>query len=297
MTAPKHPRPDAPDTPGAHYTFASVAALVGEATAEDHALYDITLAPEILTAEGRKLGSSKVCTDALRWCGETAEAWAAIPEPERDALAFDPGLLRVLFSTARTLDEMLAQHEAKATRQDVNEAAEEARAAQSLEAAARLYTALHAPLLGAAQRTSPELAARVSAQPSSSVDAHVLADALESHCALARELLAHPASPGARWLLRRKIDAAWLANATRAAATARTDSDRVEGARRKPVSQAALDAQDGRVLALMDTLRTELSALHSADPRMPLVHPIATRSYFLHPKRAHVPAEPAPPAK
>lgn len=275
------------------YTWEPLLAAVPPPIAEASALYALTDEPADLIETGARIRSEKILTDLVRWGGQVAEFMPkATAAQRRLLLGYSDAFFSVTVHEGAKLRSMLASREGgvderEAARLAVLGAASQAQS-EGMDERDRLSTALRG-----LQRYDKTLRERVDLARGTAGDATELVRSLRALVALARTLLAEPASIVAKQLVDGGVTDDELTDIAAVADTVETTAAAAAGARaQSPISQADLDRQDGTCLAHMGRLMRIFNGAHDKDPAIPHLVAIATRRIFSPNKKR--PAEPAP---
>ena len=276
------------------YTWENVLPAIGPPSKDELALFTIEASDAELADDGRRIQSKKILTDMLRWLGTLSDDLAQGGASTR-ALGFSPELLRVVAHEASTLRDRVISHEGQQRERAASREGNAGGAQDRRDRAFQVRDQLHAALRSAANGNKALLRALATAYGSAKEDG-LLADALVAQEALARTWLEGGDNAGKR-LAAGKVTPKMLGEVTALAVDLRAAGTQASGPRaRAAVTQADLDVQDGRCLHHMDHLIEIFEAAHAADPRAPRLVPIATRSFFVHGKKAPAPAPVASPS-
>jgi len=282
---------------GATHTWAELAKAVPAPTAEQLDLYAIRSPIADLVERGRHIRSEKIRTDLVRLGGIAADFYPrATPAQRRLLLGFSSALLGVTVYAGIKLGDMLDHRGSTVGHREGNLAADATTAAtlykEGMSERERLTTALETVVNG-----DPTLESRVESAHGRVTDHATLSTSLLALVKVGRDLLSDKASPAGQQLAEGELTTAGLDELAALAARVKANGAIAGGARTQgPVSQAALDLQDGICLEYLERMMKIWNGAHQRDPSIPQLFPIATRPLFSPTrKQAAAPAAKAPP--
>lgn len=288
------PAPDVPTDasaePVARYTWEEIRSRVAPADAALLASFPVAATPSELSAEGALIRSERILTDLRLWLGDILDWWTKLPAQERSSfVGFSDARLRVVAHHGFTLLDLVGRAGNGGAKSD--HAAAVAVADTAYAAAQRVRGRLRA-LLDQAALAAVGFAESVTAADAPASDAAALDQTLGALIALARKTLKQ-GGPVAGVLAADGLTPAALDGYAKAQKALRDSHEKIRGAAGAgPVTQSALDQQDGLVLLHMGALRATFRALHADDRRAPLLVARSTSGYFG--RRARKPAAPSP---
>ena len=282
---------------GATHTWEALALLVPAPTPAQLAMFAIRTPPAALVERGSHIRSEKIRTDMVRLCGIAAEFYPHATEAQRKLLlGFSSALLGVTVYAGIKLGDMLEHRGSTVGHREGNLAADATTAAtlykEGMSERERLTTALETVVNG-----DPTLESRVESAHGRVTDHATLSTSLLALVKVGRDLLSDKASPAGQQLAEGELTTAGLDELAALAARVKANGAIAGGARTQgPVSQAALDLQDGICLEYLERMMKIWNGAHQRDPSIPQLFPIATRPLFSPTrKQAAAPAAKAPP--
>jgi hypothetical protein len=285
MAKPKAPDPSpdpfTPPAAGATHTWASLAQAVSAPTPAQLAMFAIRTPPAALVERGSHIRSEKIRTDMVRLCGTAAEFYPGATAAQRKLLlGFSSALLSVTVHAGVKLGEMLDQRGSTVGNREGNLAADTTTAAtvyrEGMSERERLATALETAING-----DPTLESRVESARGRVTDHATLATSLLALVKLGRDLVLDKASPAGQQLTEGGLSKAELDELEALATRVQSSGEAAGGARTQgPISQAAIDLQDGICLEYLERTMKIWNGAHERDPSIPQLFPIATRSLF-----------------
>jgi hypothetical protein len=244
-------------------------------------MFAIRTPPAALVERGSHIRSEKIRTDMVRLCGTAAEFYPHATAAQRKLLlGFSAALLSVTVHSGVKLGDMLEHRGSTMGHREGNLAADATRAAtvykEAMSERDRLTTALETAVNG-----EPTLETRVESAHGRVTDHATLATSLLALVKVARDLLLDKASLAGQQLAEGGLTTADLDELSALAARVKSSGASAGGARTQgPVSQAALDLQDGICLEYLERVMKIWNGAHERDPSIPQLLPIATRSLF-----------------
>jgi hypothetical protein len=285
MSTPKAKAPDPdpviPPAAGSTHTWASLAQAVSAPTPAQLAMFAIRTPPAALVERGSHIRSEKIRTDMVRLCGTAAEFYPrATPAQRKLLLGFSSALLSVTVHSGVKLGEMLDQRGSTVGNREGTLAADTVTAAtvyrEGMSERERLATALETAVNG-----EPALESRVESAHARVTDHATLATSLLALVKLGRDLVLDKASPIGQQLAEGGLTQAELDELEALAKRVQSSGAAAGGARTTgPISQAAIDLQDGVCLEYLERTMKIWNGAHERDPSIPQLLPIATRALF-----------------
>jgi hypothetical protein len=260
-------------------------------------MFAIRTPPAALVERGSHIRSEKIRTDMVRLCGTAAEFYPHATAAQRKLLlGFSSALLSVTVHSGVALGGLLEQRGGAVGHREGNLAADTTTAAtvytEGMSERERLTTALETVVSG-----DPTLKTRVDSAHGRVTDHATLSKSLLDLVKVGRGLLLDKASLAGQQLAEGGLTTADLDELAALAAHVKSSGASASGARTQgPVSQAALDLQDGICLEYLERVMKIWNGAHERDPSIPQLLPIATRSLFSPSrKQAAAPDAEAPP--
>lgn len=282
--------------PAPTHSWEDLVAAHGRPTAEDRELFGVTLPAAALVEVGAKIGSSRVLTDLLRFCGQIHDDQERTGGA-RAVLGFSEEYYRVIIDDGAKLAQMFERRRRGARETGTAARAEEATLQRRTISLRQTYDQLHAAL-DHATRGEPALSTRVAACFTRAESPELLVPAAESLAKLANEVIGDGTSVLARRLAKGGITADKVEAFAAEAKGLTVLVNRGAGPRVGPaVTQRDLDLQDGICVAHMQALVDLFGAAREADPSVPNLVPIAARSLFGRRTPGSAAPTPAAPAK
>jgi hypothetical protein len=250
----------------------------GAATDDDRELYAVRSTGQVLLDFGRRIASGRILRDLLRFCCQIHDDGAK--RGEGGIVGFSEAFFRVVLEDGKALADLYATSlgDAKATTTAAK--SDEASLASRAESLRARFESVFATV-DHATRNSAAMSARVAACYTRALAPEVVAASTESLVAVARELLKSERFRIARRLVDSGVDSAKLGALESTAKAVAALSKRASAPRAAPkVTQRQLDLQQGVCITHMQTLIDVFTAARDADPSVPNLIPIATRSLF-----------------
>ena len=271
-------------------TWGDVATRLGAPTDAERAMYEARVSPDDRVAMGRRLASSKILTDLLRWMGDIAAWQSRTPEAARKKLVgYSDGHVRVAFAEGEALRALVDRYEAGEGAAAVTQGGADAHVASTATTVRHDYDALYNAVADATLGDA-RLRGKVEAAWSKATRPKPLAAAVKLLADVASEILGKKGSPIAARLAHETVTPELVAGLVASAKALGVASERAAGPRAAgAVTERDLDLQDGTCLAHMTWLYGFFGALHAKDPGAPHLVSIATRSFFV----GHAHAKPA----
>ena len=247
-------------------------------------------------AKGQKIATPRLLVDDRRLYSMAYDVWTSATPAQKDHLrGFSAELLSLAVHHAIELEALLAAHEGRAVHVDISTATRDASAQQAFKAGITLRDQAAGVLLGVAGQNDP-LRTEITTAVGTASPPENLAVGLTQLAGIAKRFLGHKKDAIAARARLGRLDAAYVATMTDAAAAIRsTTVDASARSAGKKVTQGSLDMKDGEAFLLFDAIIDAFEKAHDIDPTIPRLVPISMRRHFGKHARKAPAAPPAPP--
>jgi hypothetical protein len=247
--------------------------------------------------KGQEIATPRLLVDDRRLYSMAYDVWTtATPAQKNHLRGFSAELLSLAVHHAIELEALLAAHEGRGVHVDISTATRDVSAQQAFKAGITIRDQAAVVLLGVAGQNG-ELRTEINTAVGTATPPENLAVGLTQLAGIAKRFLGHKKDAIAARAKLVRLDEAYVATMTDAAAAIRsTKLDASARSAGKKVTQGSLDRKDGEAFLLFEAIIDAFEKAHDIDPTIPRLVPISMRRHFgKHARKAPVAAPPAPP--